>query len=469
MSRLPGPRALPLLGATGGLIRFFANPVRSLLELRTHGEVVSLAAPDPSLVAAFGPAHNSTVLSDPRRFHHFAEPMVKAPPEASMNRITRGLTAMNGEQHRLHRRLLQPAFSRTAIEGYAAPAVEVAERFLQRWKQDEVRDLRADMVELSLLVSMRCLFGLEVESEAKQLGRLGMQALSGLTDARIMAFPVDLPGSPLRRYKRVCEEMERSLRSLIARRSLSPEGPDALSILLRAHDADDGKLTDDELVGHANVLFVAGHETTACTLAWTLLLLSAHPQVAADLQDELQRVLGGDLPTAAKLDELPLLDRVVRESMRLLPATPFLFPRVLKEPIELGGHAIPAGAKLVLSPLITHREPSLFPDPLRFEPRRWEGASYGPHAYLPFGAGARMCLGSTFATQTIRLVLALILSRHRLTLVPGTKVRTRCHGITMGPRDPVPMRLSSPAETFVGSGLEDGLEGLVEVRPQARA
>lgn len=462
MTAITGPRAIPFLGASGGLIRFFSDPIRSLMRLRSYGDVVSLAAPDPSLVALFGPEHNRLVLADARRFHNLADPPVKAPPDASMNRITHGLTAMNGDHHRLHRRLLQPAFSRTAIEAHAPSIVDVTDRFLARWQPGEVRDVRADTVELAMLISMRCLFGLEVESEAKALGRLGMLALSGLTDMRNVLFPFDAPFTPLRRYLRVCEEVEARLRVLIERRRSTGAGNDALSMLLRAHDEAGSRLTDDELVGHANVLFVAGHETTASTLAWTLVLLSEHPKVASDVHDELRAVLGDAPITVGDIDRLPLLDRVVKESMRLLPATPFLFMRETQAPLEVGGHVLPQGAKLLLSPLMTHREEALFSEPLKFKPERWEGATFGPFEYLPFGAGPRMCLGATFAHQVLRLVLATVLRRHRVSLVAGARVEARCHGITMGPKGRLPMRLTVPSTGFVATGQVDGLAPLVD-------
>ena len=141
-----------------------------------------------------------------------------------------------------------------------------------------------------------------------------------------------------------------------------------LSILLRARDEDGSQLSDDELMGQATVMFLAGHETTSFTLAWTLLLLAQHPPVLEALGAEIDAVLGARPPELADAAAMPVLDRVIKESQRLLPATPFLFIRRSTAGFRLGDHALPEGASIILSPLVTHRLPSVFEEPLRFRP-----------------------------------------------------------------------------------------------------
>jgi cytochrome P450 len=224
-----------------------------------------------------------------------------------------------------------------------------------------------------------------------------------------------------------------------------PEGRrDTLSIRIAAHDEDCAALPDALLVGLANELFIAGHETTASTLAWTLFLLDRHPRILGDLLDELAAVLHGDAPTVEQVERLPLLDAVVEESMRLLPAAPFFFFRRNGEPVRLGEYDVPAGASLIVSPLITHHLPELYPEPQRFRPERWSGEQPSAYEYLPFGAGPRICLGAAFAALSLRVLLAVVLQRFRLILEPDARVSFRVRGIILGTKHGLPMRVEAP-------------------------
>jgi cytochrome P450 len=191
------------------------------------------------------------------------------------------------------------------------------------------------------------------------------------------------------------------------------------------------------------VLLIAAHETSSHTLSWTLLLLSQHPEVLGALLAELDAKLGGSAPTLEQLGQLPVLDSVVKESMRLLPATPFLFFRRATGSFELGPYTLPEKAVVLLSPLVTHREPSLYPEPLRFWPERWKTLSPSTYEYLPFGAGPRMCIGASFANMALRVLLALLVQRFRFTLSPDARVSRLVRGITLGPKHGLPMRIDA--------------------------
>jgi cytochrome P450 len=197
------------------------------------------------------------------------------------------------------------------------------------------------------------------------------------------------------------------------------------------------------LVGLANELFIAGHETTASTLTWTLFLLERHPRVLQNLLDELSAVLHGGAPTIAQLDQLPLLDAVVKESMRLLSATPFLFFRQAAEGVQLGSYDLPSGSKVVISPLMTHREPALYAEPTRFMPERWQSLQPTAYEYLPFGAGPRMCLGAAFANVSLRVMLSLIVQRYRFESPDGASVSYRVRGVILGSKDGVRMHVAN--------------------------
>jgi cytochrome P450 len=441
--RLRGPRPLPFLGPRGGLLRFFRDPVGVLLSLRErYGPIAAVSDGDPSLVCLFGPEHNRAVLSDPQRFHNFAEPPFPFPPDSGISRLWNGLTAMNGERHRRHRRLLQPPFQKGTVDGYRDDVVGLAGAILETWPRDGLFDLDEATAVLTLRIAMRVLFGVDVERDARDLGRMAKATLQQLTSVAVMAFPYDLPSTPYSDMLALADRMEARVRALVAEKRMQPVGRDVLSLLVRAHDEDGASLTDSELVGHANVLYVAAHETTAFTLSWTLFLLSQHPTVAADLADEVRGVLRGDAPTVAQIARMPLLDAVLKESMRLLPATPFFFLRRLTGSSQVGPFTLPEGSTLILSPLVTHRDPDLFPEPKRFRPERWQGLTPSPYEYLPFGAGPRLCLGAPFAALVLRLVLPMIVQRSRFRLAWSADVSRRVQGITMGPKHGMPMRVT---------------------------
>ena len=446
---IPGPRPPPLLGPRANIARFFSDPVRWMCSLhQRYGAIAAVAGGSPTVVCAFGAEHNRAILPDLRLYHNQDSAPYDLPPGSAFGRVLNGLLFMNGDQHRRQRRLLMPAFQKSTVEGYRDDIVAVVAERLDRWPIGQIADIAEEMIELTLRVALRCLFGLDVHEGEENLGGMATRTLQAATSLAVVALPYDLPGAPFRRLLRQGERVEAELRRIIQRKRAQPTGQrDALSILVHARDDEEGMLSDDDLVGQTMLLFFAGHETTASSLSWALFLLSQHPEVLADLVDELDAVLRGGAPTPSQLPALPLLDAVLKESMRLLPTTPLLLLRMATADAQLGPYPLPPGAGVVLSPLITQRNPDLYPDPDRFRPERWTRLSPGPYEYLPFGAGPRMCLGAGFANLTLRLALSLILQRFRLSLAHRARVSTVIRGITMGPRHGLPM-LIAPQDRY---------------------
>ena len=447
---IPGLAGLKLMGSQSSLFRFFGDPVPTLQSIyRQHGRIGAVIAGDSSLVCAFGAEYNQRILSDANRFYNFAELPFPIPPDSAAAHLNIALTAMNGEHHRRSRRLMMPAFSKATIASYRDEMVSIAERHLAGWPKDGEINLSAEMVELTLLVAMNCLFGLDALDEAEMLGHMGMRYLSSITSLGVMLFPVNLPGTPYAHFMKFAEVFKEKLLEMIRqRRAAASRRQDVLSLMIASRDEDGSSFSDEELIGQTSLIFLAGHETTAFTLSWTLFLLSQHPQIYAAVLDELDAELHGDAPTVEQIERLPLLENVIKESMRLLPATPFFFVRQGMADFELGPYRLPQGAKVVLSPLITHRLPEIYTDPNRFLPERWNQIKPTTFEYLPFGAGPRMCLGSGFAALEVRLVLAMIVQRFRLSLLPGMNVSYKVQGITMGPKFGLPMHVSGHDRAF---------------------
>jgi cytochrome P450 len=274
------------------------------------------------------------------------------------------------------------------------------------------------------------------------------------------------------------EQLEAEILRMIRRRESSELGKDVLSILVRMHD-EDGGLSDEELVGQAAVLFGAAHMTTAHSLCWTLFLLGEHPSVMSRLWDELQQegaetaqpgpanaptgAAWSDADASGEAEEsLSLLDRVIKESMRVLPASAYS-QRINVEGVEIGPYRLPRGTGIVFTPLVTHRLPQIYSEPNRFQPDRWLTLKPSPYAYHPFGAGARMCIGAPLAMVIMEVTLRRILSRFRLAVVEGTQVGVHVESTMLVPTHGVQMTVHPADGNFTCVPVTGNIHELVDL------
>ncbi len=477
-SSVPGPRALPVLGASVELVRFLHDPIEAIGRLfRLYGpitaltvgartRVVSTEQNVPGTVFVHGPELNRALLTNHADFHKcgLAGPLYPqhpvSPRQRPVTRMLTGLFHVNEQQHRQQRRLLMPAFHRSRIESYRAEMVATTEGLLEKYRPGTIRDIRPDMMEVTLRIATSTLFGTDLGRRGLRIGH-DLEAWGVLFRGAAM-FPFDLPGTPYRRWLDLSQAIDAAILQLIAGRRSDTGGRDMLSMLLEARDEAGARLTEDELVGHAGVIFAAGHETSSNALSWTLFVLAQHPQVMADLCDELDAKLHGEAPSFETLPELVLLDQVLKESLRLFPPAP-LNHRITARDSELGAFAIPAGTEVLSSIYHTHRMPELYPDPLCFRPQRWQGFDPGPYAFNPFSAGPRMCIGATFAVFEIKVVLALLLQRFRFELVPNQRI-DRKFTITMAPAPRVLMRVERRGRAYARAACVSGdVQGMLKL------
>ncbi|MFN4261438.1 MAG: cytochrome P450, partial [Gemmataceae bacterium] len=285
------------------------------------------------------------------------------------------------------------------------------------------------------------------------------------------ALPIDCPNGHYERMLQVADTLEGQLLELVRQgRARGNDRRDVLTILLHARDS--GFMTDAELVGQLHTLFNAAYHTTTSALTWTVFLLAQHPRVMRELLAELHGHLHGQAPTNPQLARMSLLDRVIKESMRLLPPVVYA-PRVNMVPINLGPYHLPKGTMVVTSHYITHHMPELFPQPERFLPDRWLHSNPSPYAYMPFGAGPRMCIGAPFATLMLKVAVAILFQRFRLSVVPGAQIDRQCT-LTLGPRDGIPMTIWRQDRQFSTSPVQGNIHDMVhfppyEERPAAAA
>jgi cytochrome P450 len=304
------------------------------------------------------------------------------------------------------------------------------------------------MMNLTLGVVVKSLFGAEIKSGPDEIGALMMAVLDASNQRLNSAVQVPswVPTRRNLREKRAVDRIEALLRTLIEERRTDAEPRnDLLATLLAAADEEsDAGMSDQQLRDEMMTLFLAGHETTANALTWTWYLLSQHPEAESKLTAELSRVLNGRTPTAADLKRLPYTEMVVRESLRVYPpATGFV-----REPIQevlIGGYEIPRGSLVVVNTYALHRDARFFPDPERFDPERfaagWE-ERIPRYAYLPFGGGLRVCIGNGFAMMEAILVVATLAQRWRFLLEPEPKV-VPVQLVTLRPKDGIRMKLKA--------------------------
>jgi cytochrome P450 len=384
------------------------------------------------------------------------EILVKKPELFRKDRTTRllsrvvgkGLLVNDGDSWRRQRRLLQPAFHQKQLQSYGNVMVDAATRAADGWQGGEVRDMHEAMMGVTLNIVAETLFGADVSRSARDVGGIlaeVMEEFGRIVGVRAMFQPpIWVPTRINRRFRKASRMLDALILDVIAkrRRGEGGERDDLLSLLVRARDEDGGSMTDAQVRDEAVTLFVAGHETTALALSYALYLLATHPDRAARLSEELDRVLGGRSPTLADLESLTFTEAVVLESMRLYPPA-WVVAREALTPVEIGGYHFPKGAQFVMSPWVVQRDPKTFDEPEAFRPERWEGdlARRLPRfAYFPFGGGPRVCIGNRFAMMEAKLVLAVAAQRFRFEATPETNL-TLLPSVTLRPRHGVRLKL----------------------------
>ena len=300
-----------------------------------------------------------------------------------------GLLTNEGDSWLQQRRLIQPAFHRDRIESYGDTMVAYTERMIAAWHDGEVRDIHLDMMRLGLEIVAKALFNVEIAADRDRIA-VALNTFMELGSRGRMLLPPILrllPTADNLRYRRAARQLDDIVYGLIhQRRSNGQIADDLLSGLLQAQDEGGGAMSDEQLRDEVMTLLLAGHETTAVSLSWTWYLLAQYPEVEKKLWSELREVLNGRSPSVQDLPRLPYTERVVKEAMRLYPPAWAIVRNSLKD-CDIGGYRVPAGATVMMSQWVMHRDPRYYDQPERFNPDRWlDGrAKRAPKfAYFPF-------------------------------------------------------------------------------------
>jgi cytochrome P450 len=422
----PALPAGPSLPKTLQVGRFLLQPTSYLDHCqRRYGDYFTLRLPNRTTVLSSDPEAVKTVFTaDPGH-------LLAGRSNAILQPILgdRSVLLLDGREHLRQRRLLLPPFHGERMQAYAETMREVAEREVASWPRGRSFAVQPSMQAITLEVILRTVFGLSGEERVERVGAPLRRVLDATaSQARLLALQVTSSKDPHRlspwgRFNALVAEADRVVyEELHARRAEAADGEhqDVLSLLLAARDEEGQPLTDLELRDELMTLLLAGHETTATALSWTLERLVRHPAALARLRAE------------HRSGETAYLDATIKESLRLRPVVPAV-GRYLTAPLEIGGRTLPADVYLSLSVYLLHRRPDLYPDPGAFRPERFLDRPAGTYEWIPFGGGMRRCLGASFALFEMRVVLQALLDQVKLLPERGRDERVGRRAITLVP------------------------------------
>lgn len=435
--RPPGPRSLPLIGEAPGFAR---DPLAFLTGLaRTYGDISYFRLGGVRVFFVNRPEYIWEILVALRA--KFEISTMRSRLELALGT---GLLTSRGDLHARQRRLMQPVFRKSRIESYAEFMVDYAQRARDEWRAGQEINATEEMMKLAMSIVAKSLFGHDIEEDSDGVSRNLSVLLSYFT--RLMSplrFSLELPLPSTLRFRKALRELDTVIYRMIDQRRRNPTGgEDLLSLLVQAKDDEThAQMTETQLRDEVFSLLMAGHETTANALGWTLYLLAQNPEADQRLHTEVAGALAGRSRfQASDLNRLPYARLVITEAMRLYPPAWFI-GRTALEDVEIGGYTIPKGASALFSQYVMHRDARYFEEPERFRPERWSGsfAEQLPRgAFFPFSAGDRHCLGEGFAWLEALLALATLAERWKFELVPGQDIRTS-PSITLRPNTGIRM------------------------------
>jgi hypothetical protein len=418
----PGPRAskwLQLLGT-------WTRPTATLEGLRRYGTRVTVRLPfQPPFVMLSDPADVRELFAAPAEVLHPGEGAWVLEPIIGRNSVI----LLDEGAHLAQRRLLLPAFHGERMQRLVGVMTELTEREVEDWPVGEPVALHPRLQHLTLEIILQAVFGLQRGPQLDGLRNALTEVLS-FSENPLSVLPALQRAlrwtRTMRRFKAAIARTDELIFAVIEERRAAggdaDERDDVLAMLLTARHEDDSPMSPEELRDELMTALVAGHETTASQLAWALERLAREPAVLARLAAELDR------------GQSAYLDATITEILRLRPVLPNAEPRLVKQPVQIGGVEYPAGVVLMASAHLIHHDPSIYPEPYAFRPERFLDAAPGSYTWIPFGGGRRRCLGASFALQEMKIVLRAVVGRFALSAAGPAAETTRRRGITFSPR-----------------------------------
>ncbi|MBL9014293.1 MAG: cytochrome P450 [Myxococcales bacterium] len=439
------PATVPVLAAPpliGALLEFRDRRLDLLLRVvRECGDLARVPLLHKTAHVLSSPSLIHAMLTEQASSFHKSAVLAKF----SRPLMGNGMLVAEGGDHRRQRKLIAPGLKPGRIAGYAAAMAALTEHAQRSWQDSSIIDVGAELTKMTLEIAAQTMFSSSAAEHAEVVGAAvhinSQYMMDGATS--LVNVPFSWPTPTNRRVRASIARLEKIVFDMIRHHRAAGDQGDILSMLLAARDEDDGStLSDAQVRDEVMTLFVAGHETTASSLTWALVLLARHPEIAARLRQEADSVLAGRTPTFDDLPRLPYALQVFKETLRLYPPAPVVGREAIA-PVQLGSVQLPAGAWVLANIYGVHRRAELFAEPNRFNPDRFapEVARQLPRgALVPFGDGPRVCICNHFAMMEGQILLASLAQRVELQPLSSTPIEAEAL-VTIRPKTAVRMRV----------------------------
>jgi cytochrome P450 len=419
-------------------MQFILDPL-SIMEkaAKRYGDIFTLRLKAPVVVVSNPQALQQILTNDTKDFSAPSEGNKAFEPLMGKNSVIMA----SGDAHRRQRKLLMPPFHGDKIRSYVEVINQVTSEIMNRWEVGKNFDAREGMQAITMRVIMQAVFGIYEGDRATELDKLlgSMLDAGGSSPLRaaFLVFPVlqkDLGeksywGKFLRNKQKVYQVLDDEIEE--RRANPTETRTDVLSMLMAARDEQGEAMSNMELSDELITLLTAGHETTATALAWALYLIHKFPQVREKLLAELDSL--DENADYSTINKLPYLNAVCNETLRIYPVAILQFQRKVETPVSLCGHDLEPGTLLYGSVYLTHQREDLYPEPKKFKPERFLERQFSPYEFIPFGAGARRCIGAALAQCEMKLILTKILKNLELDLIDNGEIKPKRRGLVTGP------------------------------------